>query len=74
MAGGVCLKLHWVHLKNQKHVVFLLLSSMGFYFLGGGGVTTKQLFCGFTLVKGECLYAALSAPPPLSSDDTIAGG
>lgn len=75
LAGGVCLKLHWVHLKNQKHVVFLLLSSMGFIFFAkmGGGVTTKQLFCGFTPVKGECLYAALSAPP-LSSDDTIAGG
>lgn len=75
LAGGVCLKLHWVHLKNQKHVVFLLLSSMGFYFLckNGGEKTTKQLFCGFTPVKGECLYAALSAPP-LSSDDTISGG
>lgn len=33
LAGGVCLKLHWVHLKTKNmFVFFLLLSSMGFYF------------------------------------------
>lgn len=57
LAGGVCLKLHWVHLKNQKHIVFLLLSSMGFCFIfskNGGGGRQKKGFVGSLRGKGEC--------------------
>lgn len=65
LAGGVCLKLHWVHLKNQKHIVFLLLSSMGFCFFlqkWGGKNDKKRVLSVHSEEKVNAL--CLCTPPP----------
>lgn len=70
LAAGVCLKLHWVHLKNQKHVVFsCFYHQWGFFFAKmGGGATKKGVLLEVSCWKGKvnalCLCTLPSSPHP----------
>lgn len=69
--GGVCLKLHWIHLKTKNMSFFIIIVFFLFYFLQKHKTYKKKKGWISKLWKrwarSLCVHAALHASPRLSS-------